>query len=122
VIKNSVPFLAGFTVESRYSDLNVLRVMIDRRTKIQDASLQLLDVIENASLEESDKNVCQLLSACSFSLWRAAFLLDIERKDERVLNNARLFLRKVLTDNAITFQTDRERREWSVGYYLNNAK
>jgi hypothetical protein len=63
-----------------------------------------------------------LLVGASFSLWRAVFLLDADRASEKIADNALKFLRKFLQDNTIAYQTDRDRRDWSVGYYLNNAR
>jgi hypothetical protein len=54
---------------------------------------------------------------CCFSLWRAAFLLSAERGAEAIAN----YLEIVLRDNAVSFNTDRERSDWTVGYYLNNV-
>lgn len=56
------------------------------------------------------------------SLWRAAFLADKTGKRHAVFEDARAFLGKMLTDNAITYPQDRSAREWTFNYYMSNAK
>jgi hypothetical protein len=61
-----------------------------------------------------------------FSLWRAVFLIH-KSQTKRRLNepeidtHARLFLLKVIETNTILFGDDVNYREWSGGYYVNNA-
>ena len=38
------------------------------------------------------------------------------------MKHAERFLEIVVRDNAINYPQDRETREWTVGYYLNNAR
>jgi hypothetical protein len=63
-----------------------------------------------------------LLVGASFSLWRAAFLSDIERSWENVIDKGTDLLRTVLVTNAVPFSTDRHVRDWMMGYYLSNAR
>lgn len=39
-----------------------------------------------------------------------------------VFADARAFLGKMLTDNAINYPQDRSAREWTFNYYMNNAR
>jgi hypothetical protein len=106
-------------------DLQTLRGIVERRAKIQMLSVQLfedLSSVSSGSLEATDKEVSELLIGCVFSLWRAVFLLDVERASEKIGSDAKEFLETVIRENAVTFQTDRNKREWVVGYYLNNAR
>jgi hypothetical protein len=66
--------------------------------------------------------VAQNLVAVCFSLWRAAFLADKTGTRHAVLQDARTFSGKMLTDNAITYPQDRSAREWTFNYYMNGAK
>lgn len=59
------------------------------------------------------------LISIAFSLWRAVFLSD--RFVELRNYDARDFLEKVLTDNAIGFPQDRSMRSWTFYYYRDNA-
>jgi hypothetical protein len=62
-----------------------------------------------------------MVSVC-FSLWRAAFLSDKTGKRSAVVDDAKTFLGKMLTDNAITYPQDRTTREWTFNYYAINAE
>jgi hypothetical protein len=64
----------------------------------------------------------QVLAAICFSLWRAAFLADKTGVREDALGDVRIFLGKMLTDNAITYPQDRSSREWTFNYYMSAAK
>ena len=72
------------TMAKKKCDFNLLTKIVRRRGKIQAASLALIEVVETAKLIGGDKGVSQLLVGGSFSLWRAAFLLDAERGEEQI--------------------------------------
>lgn len=63
-----------------------------------------------------------LLVGAAFSLWRAAFLVDAERDWPKILEKAETFLEAVVEDNTINYLQDKNTRNWTVGYYLNNAR
>lgn len=84
---------------------------------------QILDVHNGAiSKSESDRSIIGLAVGVSFSLWRAAFLTDTTRDWSKILGNAQAMLLQVIEDNAVTYPHDKTNREWTVGYYLNNAR
>jgi hypothetical protein len=65
-----------------------------------------------------------LIAGSAFSLWRAAFLThtgDPVIDPVPGLDDCAIFIGTVARDNIISFAQDRESREWTVGYYLNNA-
>lgn len=62
-----------------------------------------------------------MVAAC-FSLWRAAFLADKTGSRYAAINDAKTFLGKMLTDNAINYPQDRNAREWTFNYYMKNAR
>ena len=103
-----------------------LQWLVNSRTSNQNASLALHLLLDKnfqkikKSKELSTK--AQVLVAVAFSLWRAAFLADKTGVREAVLQDARAFLAKMLTDNAITYPQDRASREWTFNYYMNSAK
>jgi hypothetical protein len=86
-------------------------------------SLQLYELIkdrtDNLPALGLSREVQELVGV-SFSLWRAVFLAD-RAEDETRSEHAATFLAKMLTDNAIAFTQDRENREWTFNYYLDNA-
>lgn len=68
------------------------------------------------------RSIYSLLVGAAFSLWRGAFLIDIDRTWSSVLEDAKKLLQTLLRDNAVNYTQDRNTREWMSGYYLNNAR
>lgn len=103
-----------------------LQWLVNSRTANQKSALSLHLVLEeNSQAIKKSKELstkAQILVAVCFSLWRAAFLADKTGIREAVLQDARAFLGKMLTDNAITYPQDRASREWTFNYYMNSAK
>ena len=103
-----------------------LEWLIESRAANQRVTLRLHKLLDENfeamhKSAENSKNA-QILAAICFSLWRAAFLADKTGIREATLNDARNFLGKILTDNAITYPQDRNSREWTFNYYMNAAK
>jgi hypothetical protein len=99
--------------------------LVESRAINQRGALKLFRLLEKHpdKMKSSDLSmVAQNLVAVCFSLWRAAFLADKTGTRHAVLQDARTFLGKMLTDNAITYPQDRSAREWTFNYYMNNAK
>lgn len=95
------------------------------RSRNHHASLELFTLLKNYS-EQLKKdteivNAAISLVAISFSLWRAVFLADRKGGDTNRFEDATLFLEKLILDNAIAYAQDRNSREWTFQYYLNNA-
>jgi hypothetical protein len=61
------------------------------------------------------------LIAISFSLWRAVFLADRSNAPAEQLDHAIDFLGALISDNAISYVQDKNAREWTFRYYMNNA-
>ena len=101
--------------------------LISRRSQIQETLLALHDLIatdDDRSALENDpvrRKTFGLLMGAAFSLWRAAFLSHGEHEWPPVLRHAKTFLERLLRDNAIAYTQDQETRDWTAGYYLNNA-
>jgi hypothetical protein len=79
----------------------------------------------DALLQDTDTSARLAFGAlvgAAFSLWRGAFLSDITRSWERILDTANDLLKTVLICNSVPFSTDRATRDWMMGYYLNNAR
>jgi hypothetical protein len=97
--------------------------LIERRWRIQCLCLELHDYLEkNQIAVNADWRFFSPLLAAAFSLWRAAFLADPNRKREDIYEHAKTFFKFLIEDNAINYPQDRTTRAYSAGYYLNNAK
>lgn len=102
-----------------------LEWLVESRAVNQRASLKLFKLFEKYPGRMKSKELSQAAQnfvGISFSLWRAAFLADKTGKRHAVFEDARAFLGKMLTDNAITYPQDRSAREWTFNYYMSNAK
>ena len=68
------------------------------------------------------QNPFQLLVACAFSLWRAAFLCTRASDWKSNMKNADDLLHTLLEDNAFLYPQEKRTKSWTAGYYLNNAR
>jgi hypothetical protein len=97
--------------------------LVDRRRQVGDYLLRIwnLGYAQLDDMQHPFLAVYHLLMGAGFSLWRAAFLVRGTR-DQGVMNKeARLFLDRLVWDNAIAYAQDRNSGAWTAGYYLNNA-
>jgi len=94
--------------------------VIDGRQQNQRATLRLYKLFVDRKLK-GVRNEAQQLAAVAFSLWRAVFLADRTGKMDAKEADAKCFLAKMLTDNSISFAQDRESREWTFNYYMEDA-
>jgi hypothetical protein len=91
-----------------------LKWLVESRSRNQKASLELFELFETYPTKfktPAFNQVGQTSVAVTFSLWRAAFLADKTGKRVATFEDARAFLGKMLTDNAITYPQDRSARE-----------
>jgi hypothetical protein len=99
--------------------------LVESRYANQRAAVRLFNMFETHSTKVRSKGSSttsqRMVSVC-FSLWRAAFLSDKTGKRSAVVDDAKTFLGKMLTDNAITYPQDRSTREWTFNYYIVNAE
>jgi hypothetical protein len=58
----------------------------------------------------------------AFSLWRSAFLMDVNSARKEIYDDTLEFIDKVLKHNAISFADDHRLCELTVGYYNSNAR
>jgi hypothetical protein len=54
-------------------------------------------------------------------LWRAVFLSDTTGEYEDQLADLKKFLISLISDNVVLYVTDKNARNWSFRYYLDNA-
>lgn len=99
---------------------------VESRASILRLMLELVTVAEGhpefRKPEDSNRATYALFVGAVFSLWRGAFLVDAVRESDSIVDSAQEMMKKVLSDNSISFQDDRRMRSWMGGYYLNNAK
>lgn len=100
--------------------------LVANRSRIQEVMLDLHKLLRRRYVpalksREPERSIAALMVGTAFSLWRAVFLSDADRTWAHILKRAECFLARVVHDNTINYSQDRESRDWSVGYYLNNA-
>jgi hypothetical protein len=110
--------------ESKKPDIGHLAWAIDQRAEIQRTLLALYEFVRRRRPPQPfhENYVLGYLIGAAFSLWRAVFLAETFRDDVSIHGSQENFLEKVITDNAIGFNDDKQNRHWTVGYYLENAK
>jgi hypothetical protein len=100
------------------------RWLVLHRSNIQNLLLELhffLQEQRKALDADADlRSIFGLLVGSAFSLWRAVFLAESPRDWQTIMDNADVFLKKLIRDNTILYQDDKN--AWSIGYYLNNAR
>ncbi len=106
--------------------LERLAWLVESRNKIQERFLDIYVLLKTNHAEIGNDNrlgpIVGRLAGVAFSLWRAVFLADVSRSWPTVLVAAEDFLEVVMKDNAINYTQDVRYREYSFGYYINNAK
>ena len=101
--------------------------LVSARSRNQALLLSLYNYSTERQFKALDGNqpwrsIFSLLVGVAFSLWRGAFLTDIDRTWPRVIEDAKKLLEVLVRDNAVNYPQDRNTREWIAGYYLNNAR
>ena len=98
--------------------------LIEARALNQELLLRLYRFARKSNELEHNaiiRSVFSLLVGAAFSLWRAAFLGDATRQSPKITEHATKLLERLIRDNAVAYQQDRDTREWMAGYYINNA-
>ncbi len=100
--------------------------LVESRSKIQKESLALYNFLcANRTALDQNKPAAEIfgfLLGTTFSLWRAAFLANENRPKRRILDDAQKFLKYLVRDNTISYTQDKDAKNWTVGYYLNDAR
>ncbi len=114
-------------IEKRVADVSPEHFawLVEARSANQEATLELYEVIYRSEvLLNADVEIqaaAQDLVSIAFSLWRAVFLSDTSGDIEDQQADIRKFLAKLISDNAVLYATDKNSRNWSFRYYLDNA-
>jgi hypothetical protein len=113
----------------RKDDLTVshLQWLVDSRATNQKSQVRLYELLklhhgEFSTGGRDTRDLAQALVAALFSLWRAVFLADRSGGTHAVFEDARQFLGKLILDNTVAYPQDRNARDWSFFYYVNNAR
>ena len=112
------------TAKSEMPKASHLEWLVRSRERNQAAALKVFKLFEDhsKSIKHFDNAaLAEALVAISFSLWRAAFLADKSGAKGKSLDDAGVFLGKMLHDNAINYPQDRASHEWTFNYYVSNA-
>jgi hypothetical protein len=108
------------------SSADHLEWLVRCRCQNQQSSLVLFKMFEqNLELIKKDGKLSSAavpLTAICFSLWRAVFLADRVDGHENRVGDAFSFLKALISDNSITYAQDKNSREWTFYYYVNNAR
>jgi hypothetical protein len=110
----------------KLNDMEFAEWLVPQRSKVQAQLLrlyQLMDEVKDRQkLFESDREwtALQLLIGAGFSLWRAVFQAQSDLDHSLNFDEAKKFLELIILDNAVNYRD--EKKSWSFGYYLNNAK
>ncbi len=112
--------------EEEEKEIKHLAWLVARRSEIQDTALRVLIVLKDkregfASIPEI-RSVLGLMVGTVYSLWRAVFLTNAIRDWTTILGSGEKFLQTLIADNAIAYTQERDNRNWTVGFYINNAK
>jgi len=103
-----------------------IRWQIRARKQIQELMLRQWSLLEaeNDSILKNRQYFYQMtrMVQTAFSLWRSAFLTNVESDHAEILKHQREFLERTLTTNAIGFSEEFGRSDFTVAYYNNNAK
>jgi hypothetical protein len=99
--------------------------LVEGRSANQQSTLELYKFISgserklnsNVELQEAAQN----LMSVGFSLWRAVFLSDTSGEYDDQLADLKKFLISLISDNTVLYVTDKNARNWSFRYYLDNA-
>ena len=68
------------------------------------------------------QGAAQTLTGVAFSLWRSVFLSDVSEDADHQYADLNKFLVSLIADNIVLYQTDKNSRNWSFRYYLDNAE
>lgn len=99
--------------------------LVEGRSRNQRSTLDLYRMIleneaqlaENVDLQAAAQEVAGI----AFSLWRAVFLSDTAGDVQSRWADVKTFLVSLIADNTVLYVTDKNARNWSFRYYLDNA-
>ncbi|MBL4754213.1 MAG: hypothetical protein JKY52_11560, partial [Flavobacteriales bacterium] len=100
--------------------------LVEHREKSQYLNLHLYNYLDDhfdeLKEDKEKRRLIKLLLGIAFSLWRSVILTEKGNKSEDVLKFGKEFFKKLVATNSIGFPQDESNQNWTVGYYLNNAR
>jgi hypothetical protein len=114
---------------SKQDDLSADHIswLVKSRSANQETALKLFLIMkDNEEKLRKDwdlGNFAQAMVSACFSLWRAVFLSDVldEIGQKSTIDDAQTFLGNLILHNMVAYPQDRNTRDWSFIYYVNNA-
>jgi hypothetical protein len=104
------------------TETEFLEWSIAKRADTLHVALRLRELMKTSMVEDGPTaGALRSLVGVSFALWRAVFLAHRTGKAELRNKDATSFIEKMVTTNAITFSDDHKLREWTFGYYIDDA-
>jgi hypothetical protein len=79
------------------------------------------DSIDRRWLVEKRSDIQRRILGVAFSLWRAVFLIRVDRTATGEVDHGRALLDILIRTNAVAFPQDEKTAHWMAGYYMNNA-
>ena len=103
-----------------------LKQMSSNRKSVLDIATDLAILIDEhkdkISESELDRFISMALVGITFSLWRAVPLVHTSQKPSNIVESSSQYLDRIIRHNAITYGDDDQKRFWSFGYYMGNAR
>jgi len=102
--------------------------LVHGRSRNQEISLKLFLIMKNNTEVIKSQfhliDIAQSLAGACFSLWRAVFLSDVSETSDmsETVDDATAFLGGLILHNMVAYPQDRNARDWSFLYYVNNAR
>ena len=116
---------SGLTM-AQDNKIDHMKWQVKWRSKNQECSLSLFELLNRHPKrwqQDAYYDAALQMSGAAFSLWRAVFLADKEKRTrEAVLQHSMDFLEAVILDNAISYLQDKKTNEWTFNYYVGNAR
>ena len=102
--------------------------LVDNRFKVHQLLLELWTFGEKSQSllvsegRERELSIYGLFVGAAFSLWRAAFYIPEKKAPTETLGGIIEMLQRVVTNNSFTYDSEKVTKDWSGGFYLNNAR
>lgn len=117
MVKRQNPKIPACT---RVANLKDMRWLVPARNEIQTELLRLYILMGKPSKDIRTADTLNWIAGIGFSLWRAVFQTPSGLKQGANILRAQEFLQEIILNNAAVYKT--ELNQWSLGYYLGNAR
>jgi hypothetical protein len=115
----------GFDVQLMNQKRQDMQWLVSNRSAIQQTALDLYDLLLEEGQNPPQKKtsfIQQDLVGAFFCLWRGVFLAhEKTSKFGTPLRHAKAYLTKIIDNNAISFNDDKNSMEWTANFYVDGA-